>query len=58
MKYYYVDKTGKRTRLTKKNVRVFLTEDQIKEGIEAKRADPLEEVSFMAPGGMITLELE
>ena len=58
MKFYFVDRTGKRTRLTSEQVRIRLSEQQIKEAIEAKRADPLEEVSYMAPGGMITLELE
>ena len=58
MKFYFVDRTGKRTRLTSEQVRIRLTEQQIMEAIEAKRADPLEEVSFMAPGGMITLESE
>lgn len=58
MKFYFVDRAGKRKRLTSEQVRIRLTEQQIKEAIEAKRADPLEEVSFMAPGGMITLESE
>lgn len=58
MKFYFVDRTGKRKRLTSEQVRIRLSEQQIKEAIEAKRADPLEEVSYMAPGGMITLELE
>lgn len=58
MKFYYVDKSGKRRRLTKNQAGEYLSELQIKEAIEAKRADPLEEVSYMAPGGMITLELE
>ena len=58
MKFYFVDRAGKRKRLTSEQVRIRLTEQQIKEAIEAKRADPLEEVSFMAPGGMITMESE
>jgi len=58
MKFYFVDRAGKRTRLTSEQVRIRLTEQQIKEAIEAKRADPLEEVSFMAPGGMIVAEAE
>ena len=58
MKFYYVDKSGKRRRLTKNQAGEYLSELQIKEGIEAKRADPLEEVSFMTPGGIITLESE
>lgn len=58
MKFYFVDRAGKRTRLTSEQVRIRLTERQIKEAIEAKRADPLEEVSYMAPGGMIVAEAE
>ncbi len=58
MIFFFVDRAGKRKRLTSEQVRIRLTEQQIKEAIEAKRADPLEEVSFMAPGGMITLESE
>ena len=58
MKFYFVDRAGKRTRLTSEQVRIRLSEHQIKEAIEAKRADPLEEVSYMAPGGMIVVEIE
>lgn len=58
MKFYFVDRAGKRTRLTSEQVRIRLTERQVKEAIEAKREDPLEEVSYMAPGGMIVAEAE
>ena len=36
----------------------YITEEQIREGKEAKKADPFEEVSFMAAGGLITFEEE
>lgn len=51
MKFYRQDKNGNRVEITEKEARKHLSEAQIAEGIEAKRADPLEEVSYMAGGG-------
>ena len=58
MKYIvYNAKTGMRE-LSKAEVRELLTPDQQLEAIEAKRQDPLEEVSFMTSGGMVVCESE
>lgn len=57
MKYVvYNAKTGMRE-LSKEEVRELLTPDQQLEAIEAKRQDPMEEVSFMTSGGMVICEL-
>lgn len=57
MKFYFQDRQGKRRKLTKAELRQRLTEEQIKEGIEAKRTDPLEEVSYMTNGGYVVVEI-
>lgn len=57
MKYYFIDRQGNSRKLTAKEVRERLTPDQQLEAIEAKRQDPLEEVSFMTSGGVIVCEL-
>lgn len=58
MKYVvYNAKTGMRE-LSPAEVRELLTPDQQLEAIEAKRQDPLEEVSFMTSGGVIVCESE
>jgi hypothetical protein len=57
MKYIvYNAKTGRRE-LSPAEVRDLLTPDQQLEAIEAKRQDPLEEVSFMTSGGVIVCEM-
>lgn len=59
MKFYFTDYQGKnRKRLTMKEVRQHLSECQIEESKQAKREDPLEEVSYMTRGGFITVELD
>ena len=59
MKYYFTDRQGRNTRkLTRKELRERLTERQIAEGEQAKREDPLEEVSCMTDGGIIYFELD
>lgn len=58
MKYVvYNAKTGMRE-LSPAEVRDLLTPDQQLEAIEAKRQDPMEEVSFMTSGGVIVCESE
>lgn len=57
MKFYYRDKNGHHTQLTEEEARKHLTQEQITEAIAAKRADPLEEVGYMADGGFIICEL-
>lgn len=58
MKYVvYNAKTGMRE-LSPAEVRELLTPDQQLEAIEAKRQDPMEEVSFMTSGGRIVCESE
>lgn len=57
MKFYFQDRQGKRRKLTKAELRQRLTEEQIKEGIEAKRSDPLEEVAYMTNGGYVVVEI-
>lgn len=58
MKYYFIDRQGNSRKLTAKEVRERLTPDQQLEAIEAKRQDPLEEVSYMTSGGRIVCESE
>lgn len=58
MKYYFIDRQGNSRKLTAKEVRERLTPDQQLEAIETKRADPLEEVSFMTKCGMVVCESE
>ena len=57
MKYYFIDRQGNSRKLTAKEVRERLTPDQQLEAIEAKRQDPLEDVSFMTSGGVIVCEM-
>lgn len=58
MKYVvYNAKTGMRE-LSPAEVRDLLTPDQQLEAIEAKRQDPMEEVSFMTSGGVVVCESE
>lgn len=57
MKYMICDKRGCRE-LSKAEVRDLLTPDQQLEAIEAKRNDPLEEVSFMTKRGIVVCETD
>lgn len=58
MKYIvYNAKTGIRE-LSPSEVRDLLTPDQQLEAIEAKRQDPLEEVSYMTKMGRVVCETE
>lgn len=60
MKYIvYNAKTGIREyEASPAQVRDLLTPDQQLEAIEAKRQDPLEEVSYMTKAGRIVCEME
>lgn len=57
MKFYFYGKDGVSKKLTTAEVREHLSECQIAEAIEAKQADPLEEVSYMTVGGFIRIEI-
>lgn len=57
MKYIICNQKG-RQELTRQEVRELLTPDQQLEAIEAKRQDPLEEVSFMTKRGIVVCETE
>ena len=57
MKFYHQDKQGNRRELSQEEVLEHMTPYQIREAIEAKRADPQEEVSYMTVGGFIVVEL-
>ena len=55
---FYLDKAdGTSKRLTKAEVREHMSEYQITEATEAKRADPQELVSYMTVGGYIRVEI-
>lgn len=57
MKFYYQSRDGKTRRvLTDEEVREHLSEAQIEDALDAKYADPDEEVSYMTRGGFIVLE--
>ena len=56
MKFYLQDAHGNRQELGLEELREHMSEYQIGEAIEAKRADPLEEVSYMTVGGFIIVE--
>lgn len=56
---FYLDKTdGTTQKLTNEEVRKYLSKYQIELAIEAKRADPLEQVSYIVVGGFIRVEFE
>ena len=57
MKFYFDGYDGTRKELTMDELREHMSEYNIKEAIEAKKADPLEEVSYMTVGGFIRVEL-
>lgn len=56
MKFYFQDTQGNRRELSWEELREHMSEYQIEEAAEAKRADPLEEVSYMTVGGFIVVE--
>ena len=56
MKFYFEDKNGNRRELTLDEVREHMSEYQIGEALDAKRADPLEEVSYFTIGGFIVVD--
>ena len=56
MKFYFQAKNGNIAEMTEAEAREFLGEGQIEEGIEAKKADPMEEVSFMVDGGFVVID--
>ena len=58
MNFYIYDGDGSRRKLTEDEVREHLSASQIEEAIEAKRADPMEEVSYMTVGGFVHCEIE
>lgn len=58
MKYILQSRKTDDRELTPAEVRELLSPDQQLEAIEAKRQDPLEEVSFMTRRGMVCCELE
>jgi hypothetical protein len=61
VKYYFDEHNGKcygkSFKITKAKALKHLSESQIKEGIDAKKADPNIEVSYMTAGGFIRIEL-
>lgn len=57
MKFYFDKTNGESKKLTKTEALEHLSNYQLKEGIEAKKADPCEEVSYMTVGGYIRIEL-
>ena len=58
MKFYFYDRirNGKAREMQMEEVQQHLSQSQIDEGIEAKKADPLEEVSYMTIGGYIVID--
>lgn len=60
MKFYFYDRirNGKAREMQMEEVQQHLSQSQIDDAIEAKRADPLEEVSYMTSGGFIVVDFE
>lgn len=56
MKFYFQDEHGNRRELSPEELLEHMSEYQIREAIEAKCADLLEEVSYMTVGGFIVLD--
>lgn len=58
MKFYFYDRirNGKAREMQMEEVQQHLSQSQIDEGIEAKKADPLKEVSYMTIGGYIVID--
>lgn len=57
MRFYLDLKDGTSKELTDAELREHLSAGQIVEAIDAKLADPAEEVSYMTVGGIIRVEL-
>lgn len=57
MKFYFQDEQGDRRELSSEELREHMSEYQIAEALQAKQADPLEEVSYMTVGGFIVLDV-
>lgn len=55
MRYWFIDKAGNRRELNYGEVLEHLSACQVKDGEDAKIADPLEEVTYMTVGGMIEI---
>lgn len=58
MKFYFDKNDGTTKELNYEEVREHLSHYQVDEAIEAKKADPLECVSYMTVGGSIRVELD
>lgn len=56
MKFYLYDKNDNAKELSMEEVHKHLSEAQIEEAIQAKIADPGEDVAYMTIGGMICLD--
>lgn len=58
MKFYFYDRirNGKAREMKMEEVQQHLSQSQIDEGIDAKKTDPLEEVSYMTVGGYIVID--
>ena len=57
MHWYLVNaKTGKARKLRNGEVETWLKQSQIEEGMEAKRNDPLEEVSYYVDGHYVVYD--
>lgn len=57
MKFYFDKTNGKSKRITKTEALEHLSKCQLIDAIEAKKADPCEQVSYMTVGGFIRVEL-
>ena len=57
MKFYFEKYDGTTVKLNRSELKHHLSEYQIREAIEAKQDDPMEEVSYMTHGGFIRFEL-
>lgn len=60
MKFYFYDRirNGKALEMNMEEVRQHLSQQQIDDAVEAKREDPLEEVSYMTRGGFIVIDFD
>lgn len=58
MQFYFNGEDGISKKLTMAEVSEHLSKCQITEAIEAKRADPQEEVSYMTVGGIIRVDID
>ncbi len=57
MKFVFYGRDGEVRDLAMEEVHQRLTDAQIDDAVKSKVADPLEEVSYMTRGGMISLEI-